>query len=468
VLARALADRAVLNASRRVHESADQIQQALVIARDVGDPALLVRALIARGSIASCDVGAAQPYFAEATEIARSTGDGFTLCQILAWQAFVAHSAGDPVATRAAAEEGCDLADAIGARFHSRLCRWCLGAAHMMSGDMKAAISQIRRVAEDADAAHDLLFRWCSLINLAHVLAHRGETAQARVAAEAAVEAAAQFGSYCEGYSYAALAIAALADGDVAAASAARAEAASRLSSSQELASYDINPLAEVALAIGDLTEAFEWSELGLSATSGCHLAAALTTRARIAAAQGDFELAEHEARRGLACAAEVQAHLVVPGILECLGAIAVDAGSELEAVRLFGSASAIRDRNGLVRFKTYDAAFAALIETALEALGREEFARAWDEGARLATSEAIAYAQRGHTGRKRSASGWASLTPAELDISRLVAQGMTNREIATRLFISPRTVQTHLTHIYAKLGVSSRVQLAQKTAEHA
>ncbi len=84
-----------------------------------------------------------------------------------------------------------------------------------------------------------------------------------------------------------------------------------------------------------------------------------------------------------------------------------------------------------------------------------------------MSAADVIAYAQRGRGGRKRPASGWASLTPAELDVVHLVHQGLPNKDIAERLYVSPRTVQAHLTHVYAKLGLSSRVKLAQEAAQH-
>jgi DNA-binding CsgD family transcriptional regulator len=58
-------------------------------------------------------------------------------------------------------------------------------------------------------------------------------------------------------------------------------------------------------------------------------------------------------------------------------------------------------------------------------------------------------------------------LTPAELDVIRLLCEGLSNKDIAARLFIQPRTAQTHLTHIYSKLNLTSRVQLVQEAARH-
>jgi pimeloyl-ACP methyl ester carboxylesterase/DNA-binding CsgD family transcriptional regulator len=66
---------------------------------------------------------------------------------------------------------------------------------------------------------------------------------------------------------------------------------------------------------------------------------------------------------------------------------------------------------------------------------------------------------------RRRPSSGWESLTEAELDVVRLIAAGLTNRQIAGRLFVSPRTVQSHVAHIFTKLGVSRRSEIAAQAS---
>ena len=158
VRARALADKAVLDAWVGA-DSLDQAQQALAIARDVDDPALLARALTACGFIAGQGhhVEVARAYFAEAIGLARAVDDRWRLSQILALQAQGAHLAGDPIAVRAAGEEGRDLADAIGDRFNSRVCRFCLGE-QQLQGDLAGAAAQFAEVAAEAEAAHDEIF----------------------------------------------------------------------------------------------------------------------------------------------------------------------------------------------------------------------------------------------------------------------------------------------------------------------
>ena len=76
-----------------------------------------------------------------------------------------------------------------------------------------------------------------------------------------------------------------------------------------------------------------------------------------------------------------------------------------------------------------------------------------------------MAYAARKGGGRKRPATGWASLTPAELEVVRLVGEGLRNDAIARRLFIAPGTVKVHLSHIFAKLGITTRAELAAQAA---
>ena len=126
------------------------------------------------------------------------------------------------------------------------------------------------------------------------------------------------------------------------------------------------------------------------------------------------------------------------------------------EAARLFGAAHGIRQRIGEVRLKVWDAGYEASVAVCEMRWSENDFDSAWAEGAALSTEEAIAYAQRGRGQRKRPTSGWGSLTPTERDVVRLVSEGLANNDIATRLFVSPRTVQTHLTHVYTKLGLTS------------
>jgi DNA-binding CsgD family transcriptional regulator len=101
----------------------------------------------------------------------------------------------------------------------------------------------------------------------------------------------------------------------------------------------------------------------------------------------------------------------------------------------------------------------------ARQALGDDGFAQAWEQGQALTLDEAVAFAARKGGGRKRPATGWASLTPAELEVVRLVGEGLRNDAIARRLFIAPGTVKVHLTHIFAKLGISTRSELAAQAA---
>jgi DNA-binding CsgD family transcriptional regulator len=68
---------------------------------------------------------------------------------------------------------------------------------------------------------------------------------------------------------------------------------------------------------------------------------------------------------------------------------------------------------------------------------------------------------------RQRPATGWDSLTPTERKVVALAAEGLTSRQIGDRLYISTFTVGSHLRHVYQKLGINSRLQLAAETRRH-
>ncbi|WP_371685612.1 LuxR C-terminal-related transcriptional regulator [Mycobacterium sp. MFM001] len=465
VYARALADNALLNAWGLSLDSLGQAEEAVVIARDINDPALLARALTACVAIAAYNTEMARPYFAEAIELARSLGDFWRLSQILGWQTYAGAVTGDLVAAYTTGEEGRQLADSIGDQFNSRYCRNWQGMAIYLQGDLAGEIARCRKMIAEADAAGDLVNRYLGLQNLALASLFQGETSQAQDAVDGLIEAGAALSPVHEGVAYMASGLAALARGDVAAAATAQERMWEHIGTYREIAAIFRWCRAETAAAAGDLGSAQQWADEGVAASTGWYRLMGLVPRARIAIARGEPERAERDLHEALAIAAEIKAQTGVPEVFECLAAVAFSADSYPEAARLFGAADGIRQRIDTARFKIHDADYESWVTSLRNAMDPNDFEIAWAEGAALSSEEAIAYAQRGRGERKRPSNGWASLTPTELDVVRLVSEGLPNKDIATRLFVSPRTVQTHLTHVYTKLGLTSRVQLAQEAA---
>ena len=78
-----------------------------------------------------------------------------------------------------------------------------------------------------------------------------------------------------------------------------------------------------------------------------------------------------------------------------------------------------------------------------------------------LSLDDAVTMVLRSRGARLRPATGWASLTPTEREVVALVAEGRSNPDVADRLFMSRSTVKTHLNHVFVKLGVATRAELA-------
>ncbi|WP_433521443.1 response regulator transcription factor [Nocardia pseudovaccinii] len=93
--------------------------------------------------------------------------------------------------------------------------------------------------------------------------------------------------------------------------------------------------------------------------------------------------------------------------------------------------------------------------------MSKQTYAAAQREGAALGFDAAIAYALGEHFSPAPIEAGGGKLTKRERQVAELVAEGLTNREIAARLVISPRTAERHVEHLLTKLGFTSRAQIA-------
>ncbi|WP_099051231.1 helix-turn-helix transcriptional regulator [Mycobacterium asiaticum] len=440
-------------------------QKALAIARQLDDPELVAQTLVACATLALYSPDIAQQYSDELTEMFSAVDDRRGLCQVFGHRATIGAMVGEPLAACSFAEKARDLANALGDRFFSRNSRAWLAIILVFQGQLADATHVASELAAEAEAADDVTMALYGHLGQALALSFRGQADAARAYAQSALAAAERIGGIAGDTVHAAFAYAALAGGDAAAARRAAEEALLHTVPAREVFTRSTVPVAEAIFACGDLAGARSWVDGIVKLVPGWYRFVALTVRGFIALAQGDPEQAEHDAHDALAVAARTGAFMRVADTLELLARVAAADGNHPYAARLLGAAAGIRQRLEHVRYPMYEAGYQAVLGEVRETLGKDVFDDAWRAGAELSTAEAIAYAQRGRGERKRPATGWGSLTLMEQDVVRLTSEGLSNKEIGARLFISPRTVQTHLTHVYAKLGITSRVQLVQEAA---
>ena len=156
-----------------------------------------------------------------------------------------------------------------------------------------------------------------------------------------------------------------------------------------------------------------------------------------------------------LAIAVEHDLRLVGVDALEGIAGVAAAGEAWAECLRLAAAARRLRDETGYRwRFRFEQERIDAAIASATQALGSEAADAAEAEGAALDWREAASYAARARGERKRPSHGWAALTPTEQQVVALVAEGLTNPQIAERLLMGRATVKTHLDHVFAKTGL--------------
>jgi non-specific serine/threonine protein kinase len=183
------------------------------------------------------------------------------------------------------------------------------------------------------------------------------------------------------------------------------------------------------------------------------------------------------EARRHLAEAGEVMAdlddHWGPLFLLECTAALAASEGDATRALRLLGAASALRERTGVPLPPAFRESFEPWFLAARKALPAAAAEAAIQSGRALAPGQSISGEQlraltaddttKGGTGTGRPG----RLSRREQQVAVFVAQGWTNQAVADALVVSRRTVDSHLSHILDKLGLTTRAQVAVWVAQN-
>jgi non-specific serine/threonine protein kinase len=231
--------------------------------------------------------------------------------------------------------------------------------------------------------------------------------------------------------------------------------------------------MGHVARATGDYPTARALLEEALTLTravgNSWSMATILTDLALLAQHEGDTARASALAAETLGMLRTLGLKTHLAELQELLACAAAGQGRYLRAARLFAAAEAFRDATGF-RLRPGDRGHVTRhLAATRAALGEAEFAAAWAAGFAMTLDDAVAYslAEGSHAATHRAAGAPVDpLTPREREVALLLAQGLTDRQIAERLVVTEGTVGIHAGHIFAKLGLRSRAQVAAWAAE--
>jgi predicted ATPase/DNA-binding CsgD family transcriptional regulator len=237
-----------------------------------------------------------------------------------------------------------------------------------------------------------------------------------------------------------------------------------------------------LALSEGDMASARSLTAQALALFQEMKLhgtALPLFAVAEVAAAEGDAPRAQALYEQGVGVAMKAGDQRTLTSGLEGLAATVAAQGNHVGAAYLWGAAEALREALGMPLSPIARALYQRAVAAARSQPGEQAFATAWAEGRTMSPEQALAASEQvvlaAPTQEERSSSPITAspptypdgLTAREVEVLRVVAQGLTNEQVAERLVISPRTVDTHLTSIYSKIGVSSRSAATRYAIEH-
>jgi DNA-binding CsgD family transcriptional regulator len=185
---------------------------------------------------------------------------------------------------------------------------------------------------------------------------------------------------------------------------------------------------------------------------------------------RGDRTRGEVLAREAATCKHALDDRNGLAIVLETLAWMAAETGQHQRAAHLLGAAERVRHETSQTLIELFRTQHERSQSTAVQGLGLKSFEAGFARGRAMTISEAVTFAvengQRPEPAPAAETGPHTGLTRRELEIARLVADDLTNKQIAARLFLSQRTVDTHITNILNKLGLGSRVQLSRWIAD--
>lgn len=441
-------------------DAARRLTESLRVARQSGADAVAARALLLLGNLHLQTEGAdaALPSLEEALALAREADDSWCLSHALALAGLCRYQLGRPHEARAALDEA--GAVALAARDCQGVRIWLLILARVLldEGDLGAAEWRVGQALELTSALGETYGVSAARTMLGRVAMSRGDFTQARRLLEEGLMLDRAVGTPAAiAHSCCTLGWLSLAEEDPL--------EALRWFEEADVVAHNgwetpLRGIGEVKLTQGDLPAARRHLEGALARAEARHnaveVAAALRGLGEVAIRDRDFDRAATWLHRALGISEALDDPSGTALSLRALAAIATERGRAAHAARLLGAAHTLQP-HGDHATRPWD----LVIEGARGSLPPAEFEAAWSQGAQLGLTEAVAYAGRGR-GARSGRSGWEGLTRTERQVVSLVSEGLTNPEIAERLFVSRNTVRTHLYHVFAKLKVTSRRELAR------
>jgi DNA-binding CsgD family transcriptional regulator len=234
------------------------------------------------------------------------------------------------------------------------------------------------------------------------------------------------------------------------------------------------NTLFPILIAAGEIDRVIEIGERAAALTkergeSWCR-GYQLDYLARACWLRGDRGKAEALAREAAVCKHAVDDRNGLTMALETLASMAAERGTHERAAILLGLAQRVRDLGSLTLIELYRQQHERSVSVIIQGIGRKALDATYTRGRAMTIDEGVAFAVEGTQPWRPAppvkAAPDTGLTRRQLEIARLVADDLTNKQIAARLFLSERTVETHVTNILNKLGLNSRTQISRWLAE--